>query len=133
MKHAKAWGEEDWIVNTPDYCGKILTLRKGWQCSWHFHPVKHETFYLMSGLVQFEWREFIAPLDPHISGDIVLMAPGDRIEIKPQTIHRFTGLEDSVIVEFSTHHDEDDVVRLEPSRQVDDPADLVDLPRGARA
>jgi D-lyxose ketol-isomerase len=46
------------------------------------------------------------------------MVPGDRFDVKPGMTHRFTGLEDSVIVEFSTHHDEADVVRLEPSRQV---------------
>jgi quercetin dioxygenase-like cupin family protein len=123
MKHPKLWGEEDWIVNTPDYCGKILTLRKGWQCSWHFHPVKHETFYLMSGRVWFE-----------LGAGAYVLNPGDRITVDPRVAHRFAGLEDSVIVEFSTHHDEADVVRLEPSRACShDPADLADLPRGARA
>jgi quercetin dioxygenase-like cupin family protein len=122
VSHPKAWGSEDWIVNSDRYCGKILTLRQGWQCSLHHHPIKDETLYLMSGKVRFE-----------LDGRAIDMQPGDWVRVWPGSLHRFTGIEDSVIVEFSTHHDEADVVRLEPSRKVDDPADLVDLPRRARA
>tara|TARA_B100001029_G_scaffold45151_1_gene35639 strand:+ start:791 stop:958 length:168 start_codon:yes stop_codon:yes gene_type:complete len=42
----KGWGYEKWICNTPDYCGKILFFEKGKRCSWHYHLLKDETFYL---------------------------------------------------------------------------------------
>jgi quercetin dioxygenase-like cupin family protein len=108
MKHPKVWGEEDWIVNNPSYCGKILRLRQGWQCSLHYHPVKAETFYVMEGRVRFE-----------LGHGVFELKAGESITVEPRVAHRFTGLEDSLIVEFSTFHDEADVVRLEVSRAVD--------------
>lgn len=96
----KVWGEERWIVNNESYCGKMLVLRKGFQCSLHRHPVKHETFYLQSGQVRME-----------LNGAIHIMQPGDSVDIESGTWHRFAGLRDSVIFEFSTHHDDADVER----------------------
>ena len=45
----KGWGYEKWIVNTEEYCGKILHINKGKKCSWHYHKLKDETFYLQKG------------------------------------------------------------------------------------
>ena len=42
----KGWGYEKWIVNNKDYCGKILFFVKGMKCSWHYHKIKKETFYI---------------------------------------------------------------------------------------
>ena len=47
--HPKGWGHEKWIVNTDKYCGKILFFEEGKQCSWHYHKLKDETFYVQSG------------------------------------------------------------------------------------
>ena len=50
IKHvSKGWGHEKWIVNFPEYCGKLLYFEKGKRCSWHFHKIKDEVFYLQSG------------------------------------------------------------------------------------
>ena len=50
IKHVpKGWGYEKWIVNKPEYCGKLLFFEKGKQCSWHYHKLKDEVFYLQSG------------------------------------------------------------------------------------
>lgn len=100
----KVWGTELWIANGPLYCGKLLTLRKGFHCSLHRHPVKDETFYLRSGKVFFE-----------LGGKVVVMSPGQSVHVPPGTWHRFTGLEDSEIFEVSTQHSDDDVERMEPS------------------
>lgn len=114
----KEWGEEHWIVNRA-YCGKKLLLRKGFRCSVHRHPVKDETFHLEKGLV---WLE--------MDGVGRLLKPGDTVHIPPRTPHRFSGLEESVILEISTHHEDDDCIRDEPSGRV--PADLLqDLLRKA--
>jgi len=106
----KEWGEEHWIVNR-EYCGKKLLLKEGFRCSIHQHPVKDETFHLESGLV---WLE--------VAGEGRFLRPGDSFHLPPCTPHRFSGLEDSVIYEFSTHHEDDDCLRDEPSGAI--PRDL---------
>ena len=47
----KGWGYEKWICNTSEYCGKLLFINKGKRCSWHYHLLKDETFYLQSGKI----------------------------------------------------------------------------------
>ena len=97
----KEWGRELWIVNK-DYCGKILELREGYRCSMHCHHDKDETFYVQSGLVYLELK----------NGER-FMSPGDTQIIEPNQVHRFTGMKDSEIVEFSTHHEDSDSYRKE--------------------
>lgn len=103
----KVWGQEEWIVNK-DYCGKKLVLKKGYRCSMHYHKKKDETFYIIKGKVLME-----------TNGDKRIMLPGDSIHINPNLKHRFTGLEDSEIIEFSTHHEDEDSYREELSGKVD--------------
>lgn len=105
----KVWGTEETVVNTDKYCGKILRLRKGARSSMHAHREKDETFYLISGRVGIEVSDTGGNYERKV------MLPGDSERIIPKRFHRFEGLEDSVIAEFSTHHDDADVVRLEPS------------------
>jgi mannose-6-phosphate isomerase-like protein (cupin superfamily) len=97
----KKWGSEEWIVNR-DYCGKKLVLNKGYRCSMHHHKNKDETFYLLSGKVLLE-----------LNGKKIIMSPGDSMLVEPNMKHRFTGLEDSEIMEFSTHHEDSDSYREE--------------------
>jgi len=93
----KEWGEEHWIVNR-EYAGKKMVLYKNHRCSLHYHKIKDETFYVIKGCVLLE-----------LNDKIKILKPGDSILIKPNDKHRFTGLEESEIIEFSTHHyDEDD-------------------------
>jgi mannose-6-phosphate isomerase-like protein (cupin superfamily) len=106
--HQKVWGSELWIVNTDEYCGKRLMLRKGMQCSLHYHKIKDETFFVQSGLVRFEK-----------DGNILILGPGDSIHVPARSLHRFGGVENSEIFEFSTHHVELDVYRIELSRPCD--------------
>jgi mannose-6-phosphate isomerase-like protein (cupin superfamily) len=103
----KEWGEERWIVNR-DYCGKILILKKGYRCSLHHHKIKDETFYVSKGCVLME-----------CDGKAMVMNPGDALLIEPSTKHRFTGLQDSEILEFSTHHEDSDSYRDEVSGPID--------------
>ena len=105
--HKKVWGTEEWIVNTKDYCGKILNLNKGYRCSIHHHKSKDETFHLLSGKILME-----------INGRKRVMQEGDLQRIPPLTRHRFTGLKKSVIIEFSTHHGETDSYRETQSEKI---------------
>lgn len=104
--HPKAWGEEHWIVNK-EYCGKKLVLKSGHRCSMHWHKIKDEVFYVVSGLVLME-----------VNGEAKVLKPGSKQYIKPLDKHRFTGLLDSEIMEFSTTHMEEDSYRDVPSGKV---------------
>ena len=99
----KVWGEEKWVWNQ-DYCGKKLMLRRGFRCSFHKHKKKDEVFYLIRGkiLIEVGTKKFI-------------MEPEDSIHIKPNVLHRFTGLTNAQIIEFSSHHEDDDSYREELS------------------
>jgi len=103
-KHKKVWGEEIWIQNRRDYCGKKLLLKRGFRCSSHKHLKKDEVFYLIRGriLMEVDDRKWI-------------MKPEDSVHIPPNTWHRFTGLTSAQIIEFSSHHEEDDSYRKELS------------------
>jgi len=103
----KVWGYEKWLENNDKYCCKILVLKEGYQCSLHYHKVKDETFLATKGHVRLE-----------VEDEIVHMKPGNFVRLKPNTKHRFTGLEDSEIIEISTHHEDGDSYRIEESRKV---------------
>lgn len=109
LKHVrKLWGREVWLVNSDLYCAKHLYLDPGFACSLHRHPVKDETFLILSGNCLLEYgdsrREMVAY---------------DRQRIAPGTWHRFSNPGDAlcVILEVSTHHDEADVERCESSKR----------------
>lgn len=102
----KVWGKETWIVNEPEYCAKFLHLNKHAQSSMHFHKKKKESFYSLEGTVAL-----------HIDGRDYILCPFSRPKtILPQKKHQFWGITDAIILEISTHHREDDVVRLTPSK-----------------
>ena len=107
----KEWGHEEWIVNNAQYCGKKLVLNKGFRCSMHLHKVKDETFYILSGKVLME-TIFEDKLE------VKIMEAGDIQHIKVGMLHRFTGLENSAIIEFSTFHMDSDSYRVENSGAV---------------
>lgn len=103
----KIWGSERWLVNNDLYCGKILYFYGGHAGSLHYHRKKHETFLLNVGSVVVE-----------VGDARHRLYPGDLIDVPAGTSHRITALRDAELWEFSTPHDDDDVVRLEPSRIV---------------
>ena len=99
----KVWGEEHWIVNR-EYCGKKLLLTRGHRCSLHYHKNKDEVFYVILGRVLLEY-----------GSEARVMEVGDHQRIAPGVVHRFWGIEDSAIIEFSTHHEDEDSYRVENS------------------
>ena len=103
----KVWGNEIWMANTELYCGKLLSLNKGKRCSLHYHEIKDETFYIYFGKVLME-----------LGNKANVLIKGDSVRIKPNTKHRFSGLERSILIETSTHHKDDDSYRIELSGDV---------------
>jgi quercetin dioxygenase-like cupin family protein len=112
--YPKLWGEEHWIVNR-EYCGKKLVLKKGFRCSLHQHKIKDETFYVIKGKVLME-----------TDTGTRLLLPGDKHHIGIGQKHRYTGMQDSEIIEFSTHHRDDDSYRDVESGKVP-PAEFKEL------
>lgn len=105
----KGWGGEYWIANGPEYCGKILYVLAGRQCSWHRHCVKTETFHCASGKVELIYHP---DSDDESEAHVITLRPGDTFHIPVGMRHRFYGLENSQIIEISTQHFEDDSIRI---------------------
>ena len=108
--HPKGWGYEKWIVNKDDYCGKLLHMIKGKQCSWHYHKLKDETFYLQEGKLLVRYSDE----DDREKAVEVIMERGDKFHVYRGLRHQMFALEDSDLFEFSTRHFEDDSYRIVP-------------------
>lgn len=107
----KVWGTERWLENG-DYCIKYLEITPGYKCSLHYHPKKRETFLVQSGAVRLEQRDVRGlPIDE-------MLIEGDYRTIEPKTPHRFSSHTGATILEVSTHHDDEDVVRLTDSGKI---------------
>jgi uncharacterized cupin superfamily protein len=106
---AKLWGCERWIINCDKYCGKILELDPGYECSLHYHIRKDETFHILDG-------ECILTVNDRES----IMVPTNTVRIPPGTRHCFRNESDwkCRILEVSTHHKDEDSVRIRPSRSL---------------
>jgi len=117
--HKKTWGSEEWLVNLPQYCGKILTVEKNKFCSLHGHKLKDETFYILSGSVKFEyvqgkWENGTIVKDGEVQ--TITLNKGESFHVSCLLLHRFTGIYDiNQIIEISTQHFEEDSYRVEPS------------------
>lgn len=110
---AKLWGYEEILVDTPRYCGKILHFDKGFTGSLHYHRDKDETFYVMEGIVEVEF----GPSTDELVHSVLFT--GEVLRLPHGTWHRVSAAYgDAKLIEFSTHHDDDDVVRYESSRRL---------------
>jgi mannose-6-phosphate isomerase-like protein (cupin superfamily) len=106
----KKWGHEEWLVNNELYCCKKLYVKKGYQCSLHHHKNKDETFYILKGKVVLDIERVPNRKGKGIRKDIILKK-NDKERILPYQYHRFIGLKNSIILEVSTHHDDNDSYR----------------------
>ena len=106
----KGWGREVWIANNDLYCGKILEINKGKRCSFHFHKLKTESFYLRAGRLLIRVKE--SPQAEAIE-EFELEA-GECMDVSPGLVHQMLALEDAELFEFSTQHFDSDSHRLVP-------------------
>ena len=98
----KGWGFEKWIVNKEEYCGKLLYFVKGKKCSWHYHKLKDETFYIQSGKILLKYSESDQPVFEKI------LTRGDNFHVYRGLRHQMIALEDTELFEFSTEHFDED-------------------------
>ena len=109
MKHVdKGWGWERWVVNCEEYCGKLLFFERGKRCSWHYHKLKDEVFYLQSGKMMVYYSE----KDDLETADQLILHPGDNFHVYRGLRHLMVALADCELFEFSTQHFDSDSYRL---------------------
>jgi len=121
----KGWGWERWMLNDSkvNYCMKEIFIAAGKCGSFHMHLKKDETMYVRRGKVQLVYME--EPYGVHseklpsaVPSEITckqeVLSSGDSIRFKPKVGHRFTAITDTIIIEVSTYHAEEDVVRFSP-------------------
>ena len=106
-KVEKPWGYELIWADTDDYVGKVLFVKAGESLSLQFHREKDESWLVHSGRARIEMA---AAGEKVPNAEVV--GPGASFRIKPGTVHRVTGIEDTTIIEVSTPHLQD-VVRLD--------------------
>ena len=104
----KGWGFEKWIVNNEEYCGKLLYFVKDKKCSWHYHKLKDEVFYVQSGklLVKFSTNDDIE------GAQEIILSKGDNFHVFRGLRHQMKALEDTELFEFSTQHFDEDSYRI---------------------
>lgn len=106
--HPKGWGKEIWVANNEKYCGKILCFDAGKKCSWHYHNVKDEVFYLLSGKMQVT----VSDGNDISLAEIFILEKGEVFHVKTGLRHQMLAIENSELLEVSTQHFENDSIRL---------------------
>ena len=93
---------------------KILLVEPGKKLSWQFHHRRAEIWKLVSG------RAGVIKSDNDSENEIIILEPGDLVELKQGERHRLIGLEKwGIVAEIWRHtdannpSDEDDIVRLQ--------------------
>lgn len=97
----KPWGHELWFAANKQYAGKIIVIEKGHRLSLQYHEVKHETIYVLEGVLKLT-----------LGRRTRLLKPGASAEIKPRTIHRFAAPSGRVTLAEVSSPQLADVVRL---------------------
>jgi quercetin dioxygenase-like cupin family protein len=101
-------GFEKWLVNNEKYCGKILFFAKGRKCSWHYHKIKDETFFIQSGKILLKWSY----QDDILVADEIVLEKGDTWHVKIGQRHQMIAIQDTELIEFSTQHFDEDSYRV---------------------
>ena len=102
----KAWGYELWFANDEanNYCGKIVHIYAGSKFSMHYHMVKAETLYVLTGKVKV--RIINGQTAAVEEGELVA---GDAFEIRPGLPHQLEAIDSyAQVLEASTFHMDSD-------------------------
>lgn len=105
----KGWGHELIWATNEKYCGKLLQFNKDAKFSMHFHAVKDETWYVLSG--RFIVR-VINTQDATQSEH--LLTTGDIWRNLPLNPHQVECLESGTLIEVSTPDSVEDNYRVLP-------------------
>jgi quercetin dioxygenase-like cupin family protein len=83
---------EFWVANEREhgYCGKFLFVLDGQTCPYHYHKIKHETFFVVKGRIRMK-----------VGAEERIMGEGDLLAMPPGVGHSFTGIGPALILEVS--------------------------------
>jgi len=105
----KGWGNEFIFATNDKYCGKLLRFNKGSKFSMHFHSVKDETWYVLTGKFEVRW------LDTNDASEkFAQLNQGDTWHNLPLVPHQLICLEEGTIIEVSTPDSIEDNYRVAP-------------------
>jgi mannose-6-phosphate isomerase-like protein (cupin superfamily) len=109
--HPKKWSPEGqgelWIVNNQDYCMKKLPFKKGGSFSMHYHWNKKEHWYVDKGQLLMKYFD-LSCAEPKE----MILNEGDVVGIPAGNPHQLFALEDSMILEVSTRHEDTDSYKI---------------------
>jgi mannose-6-phosphate isomerase-like protein (cupin superfamily) len=108
-KITKGWGHELVMHNDDGYCFKQLVFVAGKAGSFHLHAHKTETWFVAEGIFQMNWIDGTTAKRSERT-----LVKGMVVHLPAGTPHRLKCVEDGVIIEASTPHTDDDVIRIEP-------------------
>ena len=106
---AKRWTEKKGEFVQISYMQEIwhlacFELNKGFTRGSHFHKIKDEFFYVVKGRL----RAVFLDMDTSLREEHILER-GDKLRVEPRCAHIFYGLEDSLVVEYSSQkYDKED-------------------------
>jgi mannose-6-phosphate isomerase-like protein (cupin superfamily) len=105
----KGWGSEVIWATNDKYCGKLMNFNTGAKFSMHFHAVKDETWYVLSGTFKVN---LINPKNAVMR--TVTLNTGDTWRNEPLYPHQLVCVEDGTIIEVSTPDSVEDNYRVLP-------------------
>ena len=112
-KVEKDWGHEIWLANNEgeDYCGKILFIKQGCHSSMHYHIDKHETFYVLEGVLRVDMLHDKEEPDHHPF--TMTCRQGESMEMERGQAHMLMAQDgDVTLIEISKFHRDEDSYRL---------------------
>jgi mannose-6-phosphate isomerase-like protein (cupin superfamily) len=101
-------GEVDPAIKEKGYCLKFLVFNKPSEGSMHFHSLKHEVFYVLSGIFNLK---YISP--ENAAMNIMVLEAGDVVVIPQNNPHRIVCVQSGTIIEASSPDRPDDSYRVE--------------------
>lgn len=118
----KKWGYEVWLQKDGGrkigYCGKILYFYPNSNGSMHKHPMKTETLYVVEGEGELiQPTDYLEGAKAEIAFTSLALEEGDIFHIPSGSWHSFkTNASPLMLMEVSTPHEDDDVVRFYESK-----------------
>jgi mannose-6-phosphate isomerase-like protein (cupin superfamily) len=100
----KGWGHEVVLHDADGYTMKLLCFKANSKSSLHYHVQKHETWYVAAGSFTL--------IDPNMES--FPLEPGNCVHLPAGAPHQLLCSTTGIIVEASTPHSDNDVIRLAP-------------------
>jgi mannose-6-phosphate isomerase-like protein (cupin superfamily) len=103
----KGWGSEFIFATNDKYCGKLLKFNTGAKFSMHFHSVKDETWYVLSGRFKV-----ICINTANATQYEHILNENDTWHNPPLLPHQVICLEEGTLIEVSTPDSVEDNYRV---------------------